>query len=389
MFRRTALAVLPAVLLASLVVALTSQLGLDYYMDAGRGIQALGGGHLHQWAARQPQMGQLSILLRAPVEALGLSELWTYRLGALVLLAGPMALTVALWHGPRPREMHLLVLVAVLCLNPITFRALDLGHPEEPLGGALCALAILLALDGRARWAGLCLGLALATKQWAIFAVLPVLFACTSGDERARLLRVAVPVAAVLVLPPIVVDPHAFLVSMSRPVSGLSIMRPANFWSLAVPPRHFADIGGEVVALAVVPPWLRSLAHPLVVGVGLLLALGWRARRQVAVGPETALALLALVFLMRCLLDPWNHGYYHWPFLAALACWEVRGCLRVPVVTAVSSAVVWIVFVRMHGMAQDATYVLWAVACGGLLIHDAFRPALPAWSRRVAAAAVR
>ena len=386
MSRRAATAVLLPALLASAVVALTSQLGLDYYMDAAPGIQALAAWDLHGWLATQPQMGQLSILLRAPVQALGLSELWTYRLGALVLLAGPVALTVVLWNGRRPRNLSALVLVAVICLNPMTIRALHLGHPEEPLGGALCAIALLLAIDGRARGAGLALGLALATKQWAIFAVLPVIFAC-APEQRRTLMTVAATVAAVLVLPPILLSPHAFAASMNRPLAGLSIMRPANLWSLVVPPQHYADIGGEVVGLAVVPPWLRSLAHPLVVGLALTLALLWRPRGA-AIGADSALALLALLFLMRCLLDPWNHGYYHWPFLAALACWEVRGCGRAPIATALSSAWLWVVFVKTDGLLMDSAYVAWACVCIVFLARDAFRPALPARLRSLATAAL-
>jgi hypothetical protein len=268
----------------------------------------------------------------------------------------------------------------------MTIRALHLGHPEEPLGGALCAIALVLAIDGRARGAGLSLGLALATKQWAVFAVLPVIFACAPEHRRA-LLTIAVPVTAVLVLPPILLDPRAFAASMNRPLAGLSIMRPGNLWSLVVPPQHFADIGGEVVALAVVPPWLRSLAHPLVVGVALTLALAWRPRRS-ALGADTALALLALLFLVRCLLDPWNHGYYHWPFLAALACWEVRGCSRVPIATALSSVWLWFVFVQTDGLLMDSAYVAWACICIVFLARDAFRPAFPARLRALATAAL-
>ena len=382
--RRPALAAFPPALLASLLVALTSRIGLDYYADAGPGIQALAAGDLHRWAATQPQMGQLSIVLRTPVQLLGLGELWSYRLGSLVLLLGPVVLALVLWSGRRSRALKVWMLVAVLCLNPITFRALELGHPEEPLGGALCALAVVLALDRRAAWAGLSLGLALATKQWALFAVLPVLLACATGAERRRMMTVAAPVAALFIVPPILADPHAFLASMDRPMAGLSIMRPGNLWSLVVPPTHFADVGGQVVGLPVVPPWLRSLAHPLVVGLALSMAVAWRSRRSAA-GPESALALLALLFLMRCLLDPWNHGYYHWPFIAALACWEVRGCLRLPIGAVLSSAWLWVVFARLDAALMDGAYVAWAVVCLVILTRDAYRPHMPAWSRRLPA----
>ncbi|MGZ4268642.1 MAG: glycosyltransferase 87 family protein [Solirubrobacteraceae bacterium] len=384
--RRAALAV-PLALLGTLALALTTGIGLDYYADAAPGIKALAAGDLHRWAAEQPQMGQLSILLRAPVAALGLGELWSYRLGALVLLVAPLMLANALRPSTRAARVDPVLIALVVCLNPMTLRALVQGHPEEPLGGALCALALLCALDGRARWSGLALGLALGTKQWALFAVLPVLFACRSRAQWQQVLVVAVPVAALLTVPPVLLDPGAFSASMGRPIAGLAILRPGNLWSLLVPSRQFADIGGEVVGLSLVPSWLRALAHPLIIGVAFALALLWRRRRE-ASRPETAMALLAVVFLARCLLDPWNHGYYHWPFLAALVCWEVRGLGRVPVMTAVSSAALWVVFTRFDGLVMDFAYVTWAVVSMVVLVREAYGPLrLPELRRGVAARA--
>lgn len=92
---------------------------------------------------------------------------------------------------------------------------------------------------------------------------------------------------------------------------------------------------------------------------------------------------------MRCLLDPWNHGYYHWPFIAALVCWEVRGCQRLPIGAVLSSSWLWIVFARLDGAVMDVAYVAWAVACLMILLRDAYRPHMPAWSRRRVAAVAR
>lgn len=383
--RRLKFAAISPAIVASLLVAVTSGIGLDYYADAAPGIQALASHDIGRWAAEQPQMGQLSILVRAPVAMLGLSELWTYRLGAFVLLFAPVALFGYLLQSRPLTRASSAAVLAVICLNPMTIRALALGHPEEPLGGALCALALLLALDRRARWAGLALGLALGTKQWALFAVLPVLFACGSNTQRRRVLEVALPVAALLTLPPVLVDPHAFWASMNRPIAGLGIMRPGNLWALVVPQDGFVDSGGQIVPLSVVPPWLRSLAHPLVIGIALVLAMGWRHRSGAR--PESALALLALVFLSRCILDPWNHGYYHWPFLAALACWELRGLGRAPVLTALSSACLWIAFVALKDAAyMDFGYMAWAVFMVVWLVREAFGPWQPGRARHLVAA---
>ena len=86
---------------------------------------------------------------------------------------------------PRPAARGMRGGRGALCLvNPLTWEAIRLGHPEELLGGALCVGAVLAALRGRTLPAAVLLGLALATKQWAVIAVLPVL-AAAPGAARA------------------------------------------------------------------------------------------------------------------------------------------------------------------------------------------------------------
>src|ERR1019366_1489737 len=79
----------------------------------------------------------------------------------------------------------------------------------ERVGGSWCAWAVLLASRGRPLLAGLLLGLAIATKQWALLAILPVLIVCER--DRLRLLAVAVGVAALLLVPMLIGDPSLFL----------------------------------------------------------------------------------------------------------------------------------------------------------------------------------
>ena len=77
----------------------------------------------------------------------------------------------------RPRCARAVAL-AVCVANPITLRALEVGHPEELLGACLCVAAVLLAGDATRRcWAGVALGLAIANKEWALLAAGPVLLA--------------------------------------------------------------------------------------------------------------------------------------------------------------------------------------------------------------------
>ena len=62
--------------------------------------------------------------------------------------------------------------------NPVTLRALDIGHPEELLGAALCVGAVLAAMRQRPG-AGRpsCSGWRSANKAWAVVAIGPVLLA--------------------------------------------------------------------------------------------------------------------------------------------------------------------------------------------------------------------
>ena len=71
----------------------------------------------------------------------------------------------------RPRAVALLVPAAVL-VSPLTYAALQYGHPEELLGAALATGGVLAAARARSPlWRALMLGCAIATKQWAILAV--------------------------------------------------------------------------------------------------------------------------------------------------------------------------------------------------------------------------
>ena len=50
--------------------------------------------------------------------------------------------------------------------NPLTLSALEIGHPEELLGAVLC-IAAVCAMNDRATWAAILLGLAIPNKEWA------------------------------------------------------------------------------------------------------------------------------------------------------------------------------------------------------------------------------
>jgi hypothetical protein len=345
-------AVAPAALAAAFLSA-TSRLGTDYPWDAGPAISSLARGNVHDFVADQAQMGPLSLLVRAPAAALvGPSSIWAYRLGALLCFMAAIGLGAL--SAKRAGTVYAAIAATLLIVNPVSLDAMRLGHPEERLCSALCVVALLLARR-RPVAAGIALGAALATKQWALIAIAPVLLAAPSG-ARTRLALTAGAMTAAIVVPFAIADPRAFLDSLHHPAFGVATMRTGNVWGWSAITSHVSLGAGEWTTAYTVPSWLQHAAHPLValltLGLG---AAALRTRRRL-----DPLALLALLMLLRCSLDPWNHAYYHAPFLAALISWEVLEARRAPWVSAASAGFLGVVF-GLSLPLSDALYTLWAL----------------------------
>ena len=326
----------------------------DYPFDGGPSVDALADGQVREVLAHPAAMGSVSVILRAPLVALtragGMGELGAYQAGAIACLV--VTALVAVWLAARAAAVDrsrvavaLVVLLAVA--NPASVAAVRFGHPEESLAAALCVLAVLLARRDRTVAATVALGLAIATKQWAVVAIVPTLLA-TPSRSRLLLLGLAGGIAAALTIPVVLVDPATFSqVSHSIASSGSSVTR-STWWFFASKPdaveiRHLA---GEPSTFTMYrsPAWLTGLAHPLIVGLGIplgLLVLWRRGSRS----RDAALPLLALLFLLRCTLDPIDNSYYHLPLLLALLAWETTATDRtVPVVTLLAMMGHWLMF---------------------------------------------
>ena len=191
----------------------------------------------------------------------------------------------------------------------------------------------LLALKDRWLLAAVLIGLAVANKPWAVVAVIPVAAAARRAAP-ARLV-VAGAVAAV-VLAPILLARRAVAADDRRDgalggadlpaLAGLLVPRRAR------PGRHRRF--GEKPGYRAAPAWAGPISHPLVVLAAVAVALAWWRRRggHPATARTDALLLLALVLLLRSLLDTWSIGYYHLPFLLALTAWEVQARRGLPLV---------------------------------------------------------
>jgi hypothetical protein len=387
--------------LAGVATATMAWLGLvgftwsDYETEAKPAFDALTHGHVLEFLRLAPAYGG-SLVERAPFALLpglwGGGQLAVYRMVALPCLLAAAALGVWLIAQMRARpdgsKLARAVALGICVANPLTLHALEIGHPEDLLGGVLCVVAVLLAARERPLWAGLTLGLAIANKEWALLAVGPVLIALApppgtrSWKPTILCMGCAGAVATIILAPLALVGSSGFVASTrgaAAPPS--SIFQPWQlFWFLGHHGSTVRGLFGEVkVGYRTAPGWVGVISHPLIVAVSLpLTALAWvRGRR----GRSDALLLLALLLLLRCVLDTWDTVYYPIPFVLALLAWECLGERRRPAVLALSSTVLaWVSFAwlpdHVSADAQAVFFLAWTLPLGVGLALRLYAPKL-------------
>jgi hypothetical protein len=362
--------VVPAAVYVACVGFAVQTMG-DYGPDFAPAMAALLGGHLHAFFASVPTDGAGgSIVLRAPAgliaKAFGGGELGVFRAGAFecVLALGVLGLVLA--AGMRRRAAPPLgraAVVGLLVLAPLLTGAVLFGHPEEGLGAALCVGSVLLAGERRPVLAGLVLGLAVVNKPWGVLAAIPALLAVPRGD-RLRLAGCAAAVAGPWFAASSLVAPAAF----SRVLGAVwPVAHPVDiWWPLATP-----TIAPGGLHEWFTPAFLASHGRELVVlvPVAATLALAPLGERTI----ERSLALLALAFLLRCLVDPSDHFYYHLPFVVALVAYESR-TRSAPVLALLATGLLWFVFHTVSAVAsldvQFLAYLAVALALAAALVAE-------------------
>ena len=337
----------------------------DYVWDAKPTVDALASGDVvRALAEHQPAMGPLTIFLRAPfvavARAFGAGDLATYRVGVFACAACAALLVAALvrwFRSPtQPRSLGPLVVMLAIA-TPVAMTALELGHPEELLGAALCAAAVGAGIRGRPVAATLLLGLALATKQWAVLAIGPTLLA-VGRTYFWRVAAVASGIAGVLMLPQLLAD-HQGVASMTR-VASLAPTHPylLSWWYVITPE---------------IPTRIASLTHPAIVFAAIpLTALAYKRRADVG---SSVLPLLALLFLIRCVLDPQDNYYYHLPLLFALLAWDLQMRRRMPYATlaVVVALVVTVSYLSSDKFIASSFYLAWTVPLAVFLVLTVLR----------------
>jgi hypothetical protein len=381
----------------------------DYDNEARSAFDALVQGHLLDFLRLSPAYGG-SLIERAPFAlAPGLwggGQLAVYRMVALPCLLAAAALGIWLVSRMRSEGHPVLsraVALGVCVANPLTLRALELGHPEELLGGCLCVAAVLLAGRDRPLWAGVVLGLAIANKEWAVLAAGPVLLALPA-KRRLPCLASAGAVAAAVLGPLLLVGSGGFA-TITRAVAAPPsvIFQPWQVWWFLGHhgPLVHGLFGTPKLGYRTAPTWTGAVSHPLIIAMGLgLTAALWLRRRHPArsasraafgagarersagriLSGRDALLALALLLLLRCVLDTWDTVYYPLPFVLALLAWEVLGpdrrdalgrqrlrapSGRPPVLALSSTVLAWISFQWLPSHvspdAQAAFFLAWSL----------------------------
>lgn len=378
-------------------LALQSFAWSDYETEMLPAVEALTRGEAHRFLTLAPVFGG-SLIERAPAILLpglwGGGQLAVYRALAVPGLLACAAIGLWLAAGMRAAGSNRLgrsVALLLCACNPVALIALEYGHSEELLGAALCLWAVLLAARprlgrGGALAAGALLGLAVANKQWALVAAPAVLLAVPVGLRRWCLLAAGLSAGAVLA-PLLLGSSGAFAASSSAAATGASqLFEPWQiWWFLGHHGIVRAPDGAIRPGYRVGPAWIERYSRLLVLagaagaGMAMWSALLRRARscgpaRRAAgrLGERDALCALALLLLMRCLLDTWDALYYPLPFLIAMTVWECRTWpRRPPLLSLVAAGLVWaFVEVLHHSLSPDlqaALFLAWTVPLAGWL----------------------
>lgn len=357
----------------------------DWDTDSAPAVTALANGHVSAYLSAHAVMGPLATLVQAPFAALGSSPLSEYQWACLPCLLAAAALGLYLGAIARRRGASLVTqaLIAVFTLlNPLTICAVQAGHPEEVLTAALAVGAVAVAIQGHGGRAGLLLGLAIASKQWAVIAVLPTLLALPRGKLRSG--AIGLGAVAVLYLPSLIASPGSFMDVQGNAASGGSV---ATIWSVWYP---FANVdvvhlsGGLTGHVHRVPAGLGALTHPLILATAVLLPLAVCLRRgRFVLSGEEAIALLTLLAVLRCILDPVNNIYYAVPLMPALAAWDALGRDRLPL-RSLSAVTVAFLFwkwslhlgnLHLFNLAYLAVLIAAGLAAGAALLRREEEPA--------------
>ncbi len=355
----------------------------DWKVDAQPAVEALAHGRVGDFLSAEALMGPFATLVQAPFVAISGTSgeaAYPWAVFPCLLLAGLVGLYLSRIAARREAGRFAQVLIAaVFLLNPLTFEAIRNGHPEEILTAALAVGAVAAAAEHRSRRAAVLLGLAVASKQWAVVAVLPALLALPEARLRTAILAAAV--AAVLFLPAVIAAPGSFFGVQSQVAGTGRVVTPWSAWYPAATSESETYVvdGTKLVAeVENAPPLADPLSHPLIVLLALAVPLAVGLRRGLPLAASDAFALLALLALLRCVLDPVDNLYYQAPLLLALIGWDAFTARGLPLRSLLGAGVALLFWRAWHDLSDptafNLAYLSLALGLGSALVSSLFRP---------------
>lgn len=355
----------------------------DWQVDAQPAVEALAAGHVGEYLTADALMGPFATLAQAPFVAVSGQSgeaAYPWAVFPCLLVAGLTGLYLARIAARCGASRVAQGLIAILVLlNPLTFEAIRNGHPEEVLTAALAVAALAAAVERRAWRAAVLLGLAVASKQWAVIAILPVLMALPAA--RIKTAGLAALVAAALFLPAVIASPGSFIGVQSQAAGTGQIVTPWSAWYPAASSQtevYLVDGRRLVAEVENAPPLADPLSHPLIVVLAFAVPLAVWRRRGLPLGPTDAFALLALLALLRCVLDPVDNLYYQEPLLLALIGWDAFAARRLPLRALLGVALAYLFWRGWHDLSDPAAfnlvYLTFAAGLGVALLSSLFGP---------------
>lgn len=347
----------------------------DFYPEAYPAYEALMRGDAGRFLELLPGYSGFVTLVGAPAalltSALGGAETMVFRLTAAPGLVALSAVAVAIAGPVRAAGNRAWPLFLLLAAGgALTLQTLRAGHPEDLLATAAAVGAVLSARAGRTGWAAFLIVGAVVAKQSMVVAILPAAMAAPRGGLR---------IAAAGVIG------TALLVGLQTQAGGAVhgtitntglLFHPHQlFWPFGVPATLEFIEAGHGTRMG--PEWLAPLTRPMIVATAFAVSAAWWLRSGPERNRDDVLGVLALVLLLRCMIDPWNLVYYHLPLIVALAAWEARRGRDLPVVSIVATAACWLTFMvydARSGNGPFLAYLAWTVPLAAGLAVALFRP---------------
>lgn len=278
----------------------------DFWRESYLSLTELVAGHLGAAVASLPSYGGWMLvafgwwLPGRVLTSVGVSGVGLYFAATAVCLS--VAAVAVARSGVLARLARVRVAGAALLLaQPFVVTAVALGHADLVPAAWLSVAAVLAAARGRSILALALVGAAVLFRLDALVAVPVVLVSLPRLRPRFF---------------------AAGLVALALTVGCAQLVAPAflgHVLAVAVEAIHWTN-SGEL--WAVLPPTpLAAWGHVLAVCLAVAVAVAWRRWLPCS----SPLLLLAAVFALRCLVDPWMCDYYWLPVCAALQAVE---CLR-------------------------------------------------------------